>query len=179
MVKKLTIIDLFIKIRMLIKNIPEHFNNGNHLTMNDSSIAFVLKVKDFDEYKSISTTLDSIMNKYPRSQFIILSNSDFSQDLHGKYTLISPKDFDIFGFEKPALSSFLTSNTFDLMISFVKSMKPINKLIISRINSSYKIGLQGIDDIYLFDITIKNDAVDIASQLEQYEYYISNLNINK
>jgi hypothetical protein len=58
-------------------------------------------------------------------------------------------------------------------------MKPINKLIISRINSSYKIGLQGIDDIYLFDITIKNDAVDIASQLEQYEYYISNLNINK
>jgi hypothetical protein len=177
--KKLTIIDLFLRIRMLFINIPEHINSGNHLKMNGSNIAFIAKVEGFDEYKLISNSLDSILNKYSKSQFIILSNSDFSKDLDDRYTLISPKDFDIFGFEKPALRSFLKGNNYDLMISFVMSIKPLNKLIISRINSGYKLGLQGIEDINLYDLTINNTATDIESQLEQYEYYISNLNINK
>ncbi len=95
-----------------------------------------------------------------------------------KIKIITQNDFGVFGKIKQSLNSWLRSNNYNLLISFAVGNNLFCNKIISDINADFKASNYSQDNVYLFDLTIKQKAKEYNKQIEQFIFYINNLNIN-
>jgi len=97
---------------------------------------------------------------------------------HDKIKIITQNDFGVFGKIEQSLNSWLRSNNFNLLISFAVGNNLFCNKVISEINADFKAGNYSEDNVNLFDLTIKHKTNEYSKQIEQFIFYINNLNIN-
>jgi uncharacterized protein DUF6913 len=170
----------FARLSLRIKPLSEHITKGNPVVSNNGSklLFFFLNAKE--DIISLNRFTDRVKSKYSNVQVVAYSNNsemEITDEVSG-IQVFQLKNFNIFGMPDSEITNWVKKNRFDILMSFADNPDEFGSRIINMINADFKVGRYNKQDIKQFDLTVALKSDNYSNQLDQYFYYLENLNIN-
>lgn len=171
----------FAKIKFSLWPLPEKEPSTKPTNIVASKIVLLYNFSTEKEQETLAGQLLNIKKQLHASSSITICNFSDTQLLNENEDVVnySPDDFHLLGKPKSKLSTWISKNTFDILISFVGDENVYCNNLVSCIKSDFKAGIYRPNVVKLFDLTIKQETNNINNQLELFIQYINKLNINK
>jgi len=171
----------FAKFNLKLWPLPEHEPSGKQLNVKGGKIILFFDFSTEEEKTLLIKQIPNLTSYLENSSLITICNmSDtFMQSENEEVVFFSLFDYNLLGTPKSRLKQWLTSNEFNILISFVNNENIFCNKFISTIKADFKAGMYSTNNVKLFDLTLNQDSDDISKQLELFTHYFNKLNINK
>jgi len=160
------------------KQLPEKMPPSKAVNISTARTVMFFNCSSTEEFNTIIAFFKNTNTKTSLAlvycDFIIEKNKKIDSNVF----MVNQNDFNIFGGFNSRLFDWLSSNNFDILLSFANGYDLFCNRIISGLSADFKAGNYHDQNVHLFDLTIKQKTDEYSKQYELFIFYLNNLNIN-
>jgi hypothetical protein len=177
---KKTVKKQFAKVNIKVKPLNKHKTSESMVTTSMANIVLFFYCTSSKEIINIGKFLDKIDDSFNIGAVLVYADIDKIENeiIHDRIKIFNIDNFNIVGSLKQNTSDWLSSNIFDILISFADNCDLFCNRIINNISAEFKAGSFNEQNLELFDLTLVNTTDEYHKKFEYYIHYINNLNIN-
>lgn len=159
----------------------QHEPHGKPIDIKNDSVLLLFQYFNSNKFKEIENVVKGSQSKFNKPTIAAFSsgNIQFAENKSENILHISDQDFNIIGNPKGKLQKWLSENRFDVMLSFTEVDCLFCNSFINNLEADFKVGIYSKNTVNQFDLTIAHELLKLEDQLDNYIYYLKNLNINK